>query len=246
MLLQVESITKKFGGLNAISDLSFQLEEGTILGLIGPNGAGKTTLFNCINGTLPLSEGTILFNDVPITGKKSFEVARLGIARSYQIVQPFGNMTTLQNAMVGGFCTTGDYNKSEKIAKDALKLVMLDHKSHVVAKHLNLGERKKLEIAKALSTKPRLLLLDEVMAGLTISEVKEMVKIIESINASGITIIIIEHIMEAIMSLSKRIMVLNFGKKIMEGSPSEVKEDKRVIEAYFGVDVKAEGEVEHA
>lgn len=246
MLLQVESITKKFGGLNAISDLSFQLEEGTILGLIGPNGAGKTTLFNCINGTLPLSEGNILFNDVPITGKKSFEVARLGIARSYQIVQPFGNMTTLQNAMVGGFCTTGDYSKSEKIAKDALKLVMLDHKSHVVAKHLNLGERKKLEIAKALSTKPRLLLLDEVMAGLTISEVKEMVKIIESINASGITIIIIEHIMEAIMSLSKRIMVLNFGKKIMEGSPEEVKEDKRVIEAYFGVDVKAEGEVEHA
>lgn len=246
MLLQVESITKKFGGLNAISDLSFQLEEGTILGLIGPNGAGKTTLFNCINGTLPLSEGKILFNDVPITGKKSYEVAKLGIARSYQIVQPFGNMTTLQNAMVGGFCTTGDYAKSEKMAKDALKLVMLDHKSHVVAKHLNLGERKKLEIAKALSTKPRLLLLDEVMAGLTISEVKEMVKIIESINASGITIIIIEHIMEAIMSLSNRIMVLNFGKKIMEGSPEEVKEDNRVIEAYFGVDAEVEGEVEHA
>ena len=143
-------------------------------------------------------------------------------------------MIILQNAMVGGFCTTGDYSKFEKIATEALKLVMLDHKSHVVAKHLNLGERKKLEIAKALSTKPRLLLLDEVMAGLTISEVKEMVKIIESINASGITIIIIEHIMEAIMSLSKRIMVLNFGKKLAEGTPDAIRGNPEVIAAYLG------------
>jgi len=145
-------------------------------------------------------------------------------------------MTTLQNAMVGGFCKTPVYKEAEEIALRSLELVRLDHKKDVVAKHLNLGERKKLEIAKALSTQPKLLLLDEVMAGLTPIEVQEMVKIINSINASGVTLIIIEHIMEAIMSLSKRIVVLNFGKKITEGTPEEVSNNQQVIEAYFGVE----------
>jgi branched-chain amino acid transport system ATP-binding protein len=236
MILQVESVTKKFGGLSAVSEVSLEIEEGNIIGLIGPNGAGKTTLFNCINGTLPITEGTIIFDGVDITRKKSHEIAKLGIARSYQIVQPFGNMTTLQNAMVGGFCKTKVYKEAEAIALRSLELVRLDHKKDLIAKHLNLGERKKLEIAKALSTQPKLLLLDEVMAGLTPSEVQEMVKIIHSINASGITLIIIEHIMEAIMSLSTRIVVLNFGKKIMEGTPFEVSSNQQVIEAYFGVE----------
>lgn len=236
MLLKIDSVTKKFGGLSAVSGVSLEVEEGTVLGLIGPNGAGKTTLFNCINGTLPITEGTITFEGTDITHKKSHEIAKLGIARSYQIVQPFGNMTTLQNAMVGGFCKTKDYKEAEEIALRSLKLVLLDHKKDLVAKHLNLGERKKLEIAKALSTQPKLLLLDEVMAGLTPIEVQEMVKIIQSINASGVTLIIIEHIMEAIMSLSKRIVVLNFGKKITEGSPEEVSNNQQVIEAYFGVE----------
>ncbi|QOX62635.1 ABC transporter ATP-binding protein [Anoxybacterium hadale] len=236
MILQVESVTKKFGGLSAVSEVSLEIEEGNIIGLIGPNGAGKTTLFNCINGTLPITEGKIVFDGVDITRKKSHEIAKLGIARSYQIVQPFGNMTTLQNAMVGGFCKTKVYKEAEAIALRSLELVRLDHKKDLIAKHLNLGERKKLEIAKALSTQPKLLLLDEVMAGLTPSEVQEMVKIIHSINASGITLIIIEHIMEAIMSLSKRIVVLNFGKKIMEGTPEEVSSNQQVIEAYFGVE----------
>lgn len=236
MLLKIESVTKKFGGLNAVSDVSLEVEQGTVIGLIGPNGAGKTTLFNCINGTLPITEGKIVFDGIDITRKKSHEVAKLGIARSYQIVQPFGNMTTLQNAMVGGFCKTKVYREAEEIALNSLKLVHLDHKKDVVAKYLNLGERKKLEIAKALSTQPKLLLLDEVMAGLTPIEVQEMVRIIHSINASGVTLIIIEHIMEAIMSLSKRIVVLNFGKKIMEGSPEEVSSSQQVIEAYFGVE----------
>jgi len=240
MLLKIEAVTKKFGGLNAVSEVSLEVEQGTIIGLIGPNGAGKTTLFNCINGTLPTTEGKILFDGNDITRKKSHEIARLGIARSYQIVQPFGNMTTLQNAMVGGFCKTNVYKEAEEIALRSLELVHLDHKKDVVAKHLNLGERKKLEIAKALSTQPKLLLLDEVMAGLTPTEVQEMVRIIHSINASGITLIIIEHIMEAIMSLSKRIVVLNFGKKIMEGTPEEVSSSQQVIEAYFGVEEDGE------
>ena len=236
MLLKIESVTKKFGGLSALSDVSFEVEQGIILGLIGPNGAGKTTLFNCINGTLPITEGKVIFDGNQIAGKKSHEIAKLGISRSYQIVQPFGNMTTLQNAMVGGFCTTNNYQESEAIALGSLELVHLNHKKDIIAKHLNLGERKKLEIAKALSTKPKLLLLDEVMAGLNTKEVYEMVKIIKSINASGVTIIIIEHIMEAIMSLSERIIVLNFGKKIMEGTPIEVSNSHQVIEAYFGVE----------
>lgn len=236
MLLQIESVTKKFGGLAALSEVSLNVEKGSITGLIGPNGAGKTTLFNCINGTLPITEGKVLFQGSQISGKKSHEIAKIGIARSYQIVQPFGNMTTLQNAMVGGFCKTKVYQEAEKLAIDALALVHLSHKKDLVARHLNLGERKKLEIAKALSTQPELLLLDEVMAGLTPIEVQEMVKIIQSINASGVTLIIIEHIMEAIMTLSQRVVVLNFGKKIMEGTPQEVSSSKQVIEAYFGVE----------
>ena len=236
MLLKIDSVAKKFGGLSAVSGVTFEVEQGTVIGLIGPNGAGKTTLFNCINGTLPITEGKILFEGTDITQRKSHEIAKLGIARSYQIVQPFGNMTTLQNAMVGGFCKTNVYKEAEEIALRSLELVRLDHKKDLVAKYLNLGERKKLEIAKALSTQPKLLLLDEVMAGLTPIEVQEMVKIINSINASGVTLIIIEHIMEAIMSLSKRIVVLNFGKKIMEGTPEEVSSSQQVIEAYFGVE----------
>ncbi|GHU62757.1 ABC transporter ATP-binding protein [Clostridia bacterium] len=193
-------------------------------------------MFNCINGTLPVSEGTLIFNGTDITKKKSHQIAKMGIARSYQVVQPFGIMTTLENAMVGAFCNTNNYAEAEEIAMRSLTLVMLEEKKDTVARFLNLGERKKLEIAKALSTQPKLLLLDEVMAGLTTTEVKEMVKIIQYINDSGITIILIEHIMEAVMSLSKRVMVLNFGKKIMEGTPEEVSRSPKVIEAYFGVE----------
>ena len=236
MLLKIDNVTKRFGGLAAVSEVSFELEEGIILGLIGPNGAGKSTLFGCINGTLPLSEGTVTFDGKVISGNKSFQNAKLGIARSYQIVQPFGNMTALQNAMVGAFCKTNNYKEAEQIALRSLETVKLLKKKDVVAKYLNLGERKKLEIAKALSTQPKLLLLDEVMAGLNTTEVLEMVGIIKSLNTSGITIIIIEHIMEAIMNISDRIIVLSFGKKIAEGSPEEISQDSHVIEAYFGVE----------
>ncbi len=246
MLLQIKDVTKKFGGLSAVSGVSFDLEEGIILGLIGPNGAGKTTLFGCINGTLPITEGKIFFDGKEISGNKSYQNAKLGIARSYQVVQPFGNMTTLQNAMVGAFCNTNNYKDAEAIALKSLETVKLIKKKDIVAKHLNLAERKKLEIAKALSTQPKLLLLDEVMAGLNTTEVYEMLEIIKELNKSGITLIIIEHIMEAIMNISDKIIVLSFGKKIAEGSPEEISNNPQVIEAYFGVEEEEEEEEENA
>ncbi len=233
-LLEVENLTKHFGGVKALREVSFTLEEGAILGLIGPNGAGKTTLFNCINGTMKVNGGTVRWKGQDITNRPAWQIARMGISRSYQVVKPFRGITTLQNAMVGAFCKTGRYHEAERIAKEALTKVHLDHKSGIMANYLNLGERKKLEIARALATQPELLLLDEVMAGLNTKEVLEMVEIIRSLRDSGITIILIEHIMEAIMTISDRIIVLNFGKKIAEGTPEEISRNPQVIEAYFG------------
>ena len=239
-LLEVKNLTKRFGGLQALSNVTFSLEAGEILGLIGPNGAGKTTLFNCINGTFPPTAGSVVWKGQAITGKKAYQIARLGIVRSYQVVQPFRGMTTLQNAMVGAFCKTESYKEAESIAEEALEKVHLGHKSSLMANYLNLGERKKLEVAKAIATRPDLLLLDEVMAGLNTREVMEMLQIIRSLRDEGTTIILIEHIMEAIMNISDRIMVLSFGRKIAEGTPEEISRNEDVIEAYFGVEEKEE------
>lgn len=234
MLMEVRNVTKRFGGLAALSDVSFDLEEGQILGIIGPNGAGKTTLFNAICGILPATEGQILYEGERIEKLPPYKVAQKGIARAFQIVKPFGNMTTLENVMVGAFCRTNSRAEAERLAMDALKKVYLDSQAGRMAKHLNLGQRKRLEIAKALATQPRLLLLDEVMAGLTPPEVREIVAVIQEINTGGVTILLIEHIMEAIMTLSHHIIVISFGKKIAEGTPEEVAANKLVQEAYFG------------
>jgi branched-chain amino acid transport system ATP-binding protein len=233
-MLEIRNLTKRFGGLEALSDISMRVNEGEILGVIGPNGSGKTTLFNCISGTLPVREGRILFLGEDITSLKTFRIARRGIVRSYQVVQPFGSMTTLQNVMTGVFVTKGNYDDAERKAGEYLELVGLSGKGEERAVNLNLGERKTLEIAKALATCPKLLLLDEVMAGLTTSEVNDLSEIVRTLNRSGITIIMIEHIMEAVMSLCSRLMVLNFGKKIMEGTPAQALMDEGVAEAYFG------------
>lgn len=236
MTLKIKGITKRFGGMVALSDVEFDLVEGEITGLIGPNGAGKTTLFNCVSGLLRLDGGEIEYDNEIISNKLPHEIAKMGIGRTFQIVKPFGNMTALQNVMVGGFNKETNFCQVEEIAMNSLKTVNLDHKSSVVAKDLNLSERKKLEIAKAYATEPKLLLLDEVMAGLTIPEVQEMIEVIKNINKSGVTILIIEHIMEAIMKMSDEIVVLNFGKKIATGSPEEIRNNEDVIEAYFGVE----------
>ena len=242
MLMEVKSVTKRFGGLAALSDVSFNIEEGAIIGIIGPNGAGKTTLFNCICGLLDITDGDVVFCGESVKGLPPYKMADKGIARAFQIVKPFGNMTTLQNVMVGAFCKTDHYAEAEKLAMEALKKVGLESRANVMAKHLNLGQRKRLEIAKALATQPRLLLLDEVMAGLTPPEVKDMVEVIRDINRSGVTILLIEHIMDAIMSLSHHIVVISFGKKIAEGTPEEIAHNEQVQEAYFGKEVDEEEE----
>lgn len=236
MILKIESISKRFGGVQALDRVSFEAEEGDIVGLIGPNGAGKTTLFSCINGTLPIDAGRLYFRGNEVTGKKAYELAALGICRSYQVVKPFRHMTVLQNAMVGAFCKEKLRRAAEGIALEALRMTDLYEKRDAQASVLNLGESKRLEIAKALSTRPKLLLLDEVMAGLLPAEVQAMSAIIKSINEAGVTILLIEHIMEAVMALSNKIVVLNFGKKLAEGTAAEIVKNKAVIDAYFGTE----------
>jgi branched-chain amino acid transport system ATP-binding protein len=233
-LLEVKNVTKRFSGLVAVNEVSMNVEEGQIVGVIGPNGAGKTTLFNCIAGALPPSSGSILFDGREVAGKKPYDICQLGITRTFQVVKPFGSKTVLYNTMVGAFAQTKLLHEAEHNALEVLKFLHLDHKKDVVSKSLTLPERKKLELARALATKPKLLLLDEVMAGLRPSEVTDMLPIIRKINETGVTIVIVEHIMQAIMNLSEKIYVVNFGKKIAEGVPHDVVANEEVIKAYLG------------
>ena len=233
-LLEVKNVTKKFSGLIAVNDVSLTVEAGQIVGVIGPNGAGKTTLFNCIAGALPPTSGSIIFNGKEIAGKKPYEICQLGVTRTFQVVKPFGSKTVLYNTMVGAFAQTQHLHEAEERALEVLKFLDLDHKKDVVSKSLTLPERKKLELARALATQPKLLLLDEVMAGLRPSEVTEMLPTIRKINEAGVTIVIVEHIMQAIMNLSEKIYVISFGKKISEGDPHDVVADEEVIKAYLG------------
>ncbi|MBE0575943.1 MAG: ABC transporter ATP-binding protein [Desulfuromonadales bacterium] len=233
-LLEITRVTKKFSGLIAVNEVSMNVESGQIVGVIGPNGAGKTTLFNCIAGAFPPTSGSIVFDGKEIAGKKPYEICRLGVTRTFQVVKPFASKTVLYNTMVGAFAHTKHLHEAERKALEVLEFLELGHKKDVVSKSLTLPERKKLELARALATEPKLLLLDEVMAGLRPTEVTDMLPIIRKINETGVTIVIVEHIMQAIMSLSEKIYVVNFGKKIAEGDPHDVVADVDVIKAYLG------------
>ncbi len=234
MMLDLKDLVKDFGGLRAVDSLNLSIEQGQILGLIGPNGAGKSTVFNCIAGVYPPTEGEIFFDGTRINNVKPWDLCRQGLARTFQIVKPFASKTVLYNVMVGSYVTTDKRSAAESKAVETLKALNLYEKKDVKAGNLTIADRKRLEIARALATDPKLLLLDEVMAGLRPTEVDEMVKIIQGLRDRGITIFIIEHIMRAIMALSDHIVVIHFGQKISEGPPKEVASDEKVIKAYLG------------
>jgi len=233
-ILEINNLVKDFGGLRAVDTLSLSIKAGEILGMIGPNGAGKSTAFNCIAGVYAPTKGDIFFAGKKINGVKPWNLCKNGLARTFQIVKPFRSKSVLYNVMVGSFATTDKTAAAEEKALEVLKLLSFENKKDERAGNLTIAELKRLEIARALATEPKLLLFDEVMAGLRPAEVDEMVKIIKNLRSQGITIFVIEHIMRAIMALSDRIVVIHFGKKIAEGSPQEVASNENVIKAYLG------------
>ncbi len=248
-ILQINSVTKRFGGLTAVDAVSFDVRRGEVFALIGPNGAGKTTLFNCITGMYPPSQGSVVFEGVDISGRKPHEVAELGIARTFQNIRLFGFMTALDNVRVGHHVrmhaklwdallkTPFERREEERVrdrAMDLLRFVGVDDRADMYARNLPYGQQRRLEIARALATEPRLLLLDEPAAGFTPQEKVELMDLVGKIVDTGITVFLIEHDMKVVMSISQRIAVLDHGEEIALGTPAEVRGNKRVIEAYLG------------
>jgi len=236
-ILEGEGVTKYFGGLAAVLNVDFAVEQGEVYGLIGPNGAGKTTLFNLISAALVPKPGIIKFKGVNITGKKPYQICRMGIARTFQTVKVFGNLPVFENARLGalfGTSTGMSATDAAKEAADLLDFVGLSAMSATPAKDLTLANQKRLEVARALATKPEILMLDEMMAGLNATEIAQGTELVNSIRDKGITVFMIEHVMKAIMSVCDRIMVLHHGEKIAEGTPQEIASSKKVVEVYLG------------
>ena len=238
-ILGVREVSKYFGGLRALNNVSLEVRQKELLGLIGPNGAGKTTLFNLICGDYKPTSGVIQFNGEDITKLKPYEIFRKGIARTYQLIKPFLNLTVSQNVMFGMMFGRTRYDRKVAVeeAEKVLELIGLLAKREVLVKSLSILDRKKVELARALATAPKLLLLDEPLAGLNPKEVEEFMGIIELVRRNGMTIFMIEHVLKTLMNHADRIIVLHHGEKIAEGSPSEVTNDRRVIEAYIGAPV---------
>lgn len=233
-LLEVIKLNKRFGGLQAVDDLDFYVEEGEILGLIGPNGAGKTTTFNLIAGRYSPDSGEVRFDGANIIGLRSDQVCTKGICRTFQVPQTFGELTVLENVAIGGFCHTTSPQEAMDIAAEHLEFVDLYHRRGHLARDLNTIDQRRLEIARALATHPRLLLMDETMAGLTPTEIDVAIGLIRKVRDNGITVVVVEHVMRAIMNLSERIVVLDAGAKIAEGTPQEIASNEAVIRAYLG------------
>ncbi|GKX29585.1 ABC transporter ATP-binding protein [Vallitalea longa] len=239
-MLSLNGVTKKFGGLTAVDNVSFDVKEGSICGLIGPNGSGKTTLFNLISGVYPLTCGSVKFNGVDITKLKSHAIANLGLVRTFQIVKPFNNISALENVVVGAFQKHTNRTDAEKVAVRSMEMLDLLKYKDIQPQHLPLAIKKKLEIARIISTEPKMILLDEVMGGLNPQETDEIVETIIKINDTGMTVLLIEHKMKCIMKLSEKVIVLNNGAMIANGEPEAVVNDKEVIRAYLGDDYDVE------
>ncbi len=235
-LLEVNALSKRFGGVQAVAGLSFTVGQGEILALIGPNGAGKSTVFNLINGVFPPDSGRIVFEGRDITGKPTYEVAHRGIARAHQIVQPLAGLSVLDNCLVGACYGRDDLSLTagRKVVREVAELVGLTDRLGMLAGQLTTAGKKRLELARALCGRPHLLLLDEVLAGLNPTEIERMIEVIRAIRARGVSILIIEHVMRAIMSLSDRVVALNLGRNLADGSPQQVANHPAVIEAYLG------------
>lgn len=238
-ILELNKVTKMFGGLRAVSNFSSIIEKNSITGLIGPNGAGKTTLFNMIACTYSPTSGKILYNGKDITGMKTHKICGMGIARTFQVTKPFGDMTVIENIMVGSFLKTSNKKQARELALSAYEQVGFRCGINQIAHNLTTVDRKKLEVARALATRPKVLMLDEVMAGCNPQEKLELSEAIRKIRATGITIIIIEHDIKTIMSLCEKVIVLHRGEKLVEGTPNEVANDQRAINAYLGEEQKS-------
>ena len=237
-ILTLEAVTKNFGGLKAVDNISFRVEKGEIFGLIGPNGSGKTTIFNLINHFYPVSAGRIFFNQIDITKKKTYQIAHLGIGRTFQIVKPLKRLTVEENILAASFAKNKSYLDAKNKTKELLEFTKLTDIAHMKAGSLPIAGKKRLEIAKALSIRPNLLLLDETAAGLNPTELDEAIDIIKLIrDKMGITIVIVEHIMKVIMGISDKIHAIAQGATIAEGTPKEVANNPAVIEAYLGTDL---------
>ncbi|MGI6297591.1 MAG: ABC transporter ATP-binding protein [Saccharofermentanales bacterium] len=233
-IVELQDVSKQFGGLKAVSGFTGIIEEGSIVGLIGPNGAGKTTLFNMIAATFPPTSGSIIYDGMDITRKKTHDMAKLGLARTFQVTKPFGDMSVTENIMVGAFRQTNDRKAALETANKIYDQIEMNCGRDQLAHNLTTVDRKKLEIARALATGPKLLLLDEVMAGCNPHEKNELVEVVREIRDGGVTIIIIEHDIKTIMTLCEKIIVLHRGEKLVEGTPQEVANDQRAINAYLG------------